>query len=76
MAGFLLDAGSERRSLKAAIEKMGSDLNARIDQTNTRIDQTIMNMATKQDITELRANIHRVDDKLDAAFASYMVFSQ
>ncbi len=54
MAGFFFDARSERRSLAA-----------KIDQTNTRIDQVIMNMATKEDVTELRADIHRVEDKLD-----------
>jgi len=54
--------GAETR---ATIAKLGSDLNARIDQTNTRIDQVIMNMATKEDVTELRGDSHRVEDKTE-----------
>ncbi len=48
---FLFDGRSDRRLLRATIEKLGSDLNsridklgsdfnARLDQTNARLDQT------------------------------------
>ncbi len=52
---FLLDARSERRDLRAAINKMGSDMNARFDQVNARIDQT--NARIDQQSTDLRAEM-------------------
>ncbi|MHB8264258.1 MAG: hypothetical protein ACYDGY_11055 [Acidimicrobiales bacterium] len=52
---FLLDARSERRYLRAAINKMGSDMNARFDQVNARIDQT--NARIDQQGTEIRAGM-------------------
>jgi len=60
--------GAETRAEIAELRAVVLSTNARIDQVNSdmnaRIDHVIMSMATKEDVTELRADIHRVDDKL------------